>query len=61
MDARGHTCNSGYTELQVTLTLQRNAHVATALLQCKQGRDDIIVKVNLQSPIPTSLYITLAN
>ena len=21
---------------------------------CKQGRDDIIVKVNLQSPIPTS-------
>ena len=25
---------------------------------CKQGRDDIIVKVNLQSPIPTSFYIT---
>ena len=25
---------------------------------CKQGRDDIIVKVNLQSPIPT---ITVAN
>ena len=24
---------------------------------CKQGRDDIIVKVNLQSPIPTSLYM----
>ena len=23
---------------------------------CKQGRDDIIVKVNLQSPIPTSFY-----
>ena len=28
---------------------------------CKQGRDDI-VKVNLQSPIPTSFfYITIAN
>ena len=27
----------------------------------KQGRDDIIVKVNLQSPIPTSFYITVAN
>ena len=26
---------------------------------CKQGRDDIIVKVNLQSPIPTSFYITV--
>ena len=25
---------------------------------CKQGRDDIIVKVNLQSPIPTSFYAT---
>ena len=25
----------------------------------KQGRDDIIVKVNLQSPIPTSFYITV--
>ena len=25
------------------------------------GRDDIIVKVNLQSPIPTSFYITVAN
>ena len=24
----------GYTELQLTLTLQRNAHVATGLLQC---------------------------
>ena len=24
---------------------------------CKQGRDDIIVKVNLQSPIPTSLQL----
>ena len=28
---------------------------------CKQGRDDIIVKVNLQSPIPTSFYITVEN
>ena len=28
---------------------------------CKQGRDDIIVKVNLQSPFPTSFYITVAN
>ena len=28
---------------------------------CKQGRDDVIVKVNLQSPIPTSFYITVAN
>ena len=27
---------------------------------CKQGRDDIIVKVNLQSLIPTSFYITVA-
>ena len=27
----------------------------------KLGRDDIIVKVNLQSPIPTSFYITVAN
>ena len=26
----------------------------------KQGRDDIIVKVNLQSPITTSFYITVA-
>ena len=26
---------------------------------CKQGRDNIIVKVNLQSPIPTSFYITV--
>ena len=26
---------------------------------CKQGRDDIIVKVNLQSPIPTSFYIAV--
>ena len=26
---------------------------------CKQGRDDIIVRVNLQSPIPTSFYITV--
>ena len=24
---------------------------------CKQGRDDIIVKVNLQSPISTAFYI----
>ena len=28
---------------------------------CKQGRDDIIVKVNLQSPIPTSFYIAVTN
>ena len=28
---------------------------------CKQGRDDIIVKVNSQSPIPTSFYTTVAN
>ena len=28
---------------------------------CKQGRDDIVVKVNLQSPIPTSFYITVEN
>ena len=28
---------------------------------CKQGRNDIIVKVSLQSPIPTSFYITVAN
>ena len=28
---------------------------------CKQGRDDIIVKVNLQCPIPTSFYITVTN
>ena len=28
---------------------------------CKQGRDGIIVKVNLQSPIPASFYITVAN
>ena len=28
---------------------------------CKQGRGGIIVKVNLQSPIPTSFYITVAN
>ena len=28
---------------------------------CKEGRDDIIVKVNLQSPNPTSFYITVAN
>ena len=28
---------------------------------CKQGRDDIIVKVSLKSPIPTSFYITVAN
>ena len=27
---------------------------------CKQGRDDIIVKVNLQSSTPTSFYITVA-
>ena len=27
-------------------------------MQTRQG-DDIIVKVNLQSPIPTSLYITV--
>ena len=27
----------------------------------KQGRDGIIVKVNLQSPIPTSFYITVEN
>ena len=26
----------------------------------KQGRDGIIVKVNLQSPIPASFYITIA-
>ena len=26
---------------------------------CKQGRDDIIVKVNLQSPIPTSFTLQL--
>ena len=28
---------------------------------CKQGRDDIIVKVNIQSPIPASFYITVTN
>ena len=28
---------------------------------CKQGRDDIIVKVNLQSPIPTSFCIAVTN
>ena len=28
---------------------------------CKQGRDDIIVKVNLQSLIPTSFYIAVTN
>ena len=27
---------------------------------CKQGRDNIIVKVNLQSLIPTSFFITVA-
>ena len=27
----------------------------------KQGRDDVIVKVNLHSPISTSFYITVAN
>ena len=39
--------------------------VGTRLVQKQncvlQGRDDIIVKVNLQSPIPTSFYITVAN
>ena len=28
---------------------------------CKQGRDDVIMKVNLQSPIPTSFYIAVTN
>ena len=28
---------------------------------CKQGRSDIIVKVNLQNPIPISFYIIVAN
>ena len=28
---------------------------------CKQGRDDIIVKVNLKSPIPISFYIAVTN
>ena len=28
---------------------------------CKQGRNDIIVKVNLQCPIPTFFYIKVAN
>ena len=28
---------------------------------CKQGSDDMIVKVNLTNPIPTSFYITVAN
>ena len=28
---------------------------------CKQGRNDIIVKVSLQNLIPTSFYITVAN
>ena len=32
-----------------------------SIIICKQGRDDIIVKVNLQSPIPTSFYIAVAN
>ena len=27
----------------------------------QEGRDDIIVKVNLQSPIPTSFYIIFEN
>ena len=27
---------------------------------CKQGRDDIKVKVNIQSFIPTSFYTTVA-
>ena len=26
---------------------------------CKQGRDDIKMKVNIQSPIPTSFYTTV--
>ena len=26
---------------------------------CKQDRDDITVKVNIQSPIPTSVYTTV--
>ena len=28
---------------------------------CKHGRDDIVVNVNLQSPILASFYITVAN
>ena len=33
----------------------KNVNVGMACQKvCKQGRDDIIVKVNLQSPIPTS-------
>ena len=31
------------------------------LKSMQTSRDDIIVKVNLQSPIPTSFYITVTN
>ena len=43
-----------------TLKMSKDVGIACQKL-CKQGRDDIIVKVNLQSTIPTSIYITVAN
>ena len=48
------------TRLKNIKNVKKNIGMACQKV-CKQGRDDIIVKVNLQSPIPTSFYITVAN
>ena len=40
-------------EKKKTLKMQKNVGMACQKVS-QQGRDDIIVKVNLQSPIPTS-------
>ena len=65
-DTHTHT----QTHRPSTVTLAAHARRGLKMLKdvgmacqkvCKQGRDDIIVKVNLQSPIPTFFCTTVAN
>ena len=51
----------GLTEISIKKSLgTRLKKQKDVGMACQEGRDEIIVKVNLQSPIPTSFYITVA-
>ena len=48
-------------KVQKQKNIKKHKHVRTACQKVrKQGRDDIIVKVKLQSPIPTPFYTTVS-
>ena len=57
---RNHQSQQDQTGIPIIKNIKNDVGMSCQKV-CKQGRDDIIVKVNLQSPIPTSFYITVAN